>query len=544
MKQHPRRPNVLLVLADDLGQGDVSCFNPNAAWQTPHLDQLAQQGMRMFDSHATSSLCTPSRYGLLTGRYNWRSRLKRLVLPGDSESLIEKDRLTLAQFLSARGYTTGVVGKWHLGLDWQLLVDGDDLARYELSAVDHPIPERRFGRQGNFAGEDRWEVEGADIDYSKPITFGPTQLGFDYSFITAASHDQPPFVYIENEHVLGIPTYFGGDQWRLNRSSDEQQTQTQRGPMTEDFDVAKLPQDFQDKTLEVLDQMLQGEDPWFLYVPSHLVHGPILPGQAWQGCSGVGAYGDFVLQFDDYVGQMVQAIDDAGQAENTIVIVTSDNGASPVAGFEHLRSHGHDSSNGWRGEKADIWEGGHREPFIVRWPALIEPNTTSEQLISHSDIFATLAEVLGEPLPDAAAVDSVSQLGIWQGAEEPARYDIVSSSGGGGLAIRKGEWKLAFTTTSDGFSALAAQARGGEPTRYEPAQLYNLRTDAAEQHNLIDTEPQIVAELTELLSDYIRRGRSTVGPDQSNDAGSPSDRWVQIDWLDDSQEVILRARKV
>lgn len=544
MKQHTPRPNVLLVLADDLGQGDVSCFNPNAAWQTPHLDQLAQQGMRMLDSHATSSLCTPSRYGLLTGRYNWRSRLKRLVLPGDSESLIEKDRLTLAQFLSARGYTTGVVGKWHLGLDWQLLADGDDLAGYGLSDVDHPIPQRRFGRQGNFAGEDRWEVEGADIDYSKPITFGPTQLGFDYSFITAASHDQPPFVYIENERVQGTPTYFGGDQWRLNRVSDEQQTQTQRGPMTEDFDVAQLPQDFQDKTLEVLDEMLQGEDPWFLYVPSHLVHGPILPGPAWQGRSGVGAYGDFVLQFDEYVGQMVQAIDNAGQAENTIVIVTSDNGASPVAGFEHLRNHGHDSSNGWRGEKADIWEGGHREPFIVRWPELIEPNSTADQLISHSDIFATLAEVLGESVPDAAAVDSVSQLRVWQGTEEPARDDIVSSSGGGGLAIRKGEWKLAFTTTSDGFSALAAQARGGEPTRYEPAQLYNLQIDAAEEHNLIDTEPHIVAELTELLSDYIRRGRSTVGPAQPNDAGSPSNRWVQIDWLGDAEEVIRQCRKV
>src|SRR5699024_9029357 len=157
---------------DDLGQGDVSCFNSNAAWQTTHMDQLAQQGMRMFDSHATSSLCTPSRYGLLTGRYNWRSRLKSLVLPGDSASFIEKDRLTLAQFLSQRGYKTGVVGKWHLGLDWQLLDQGDDLARYGLSAEEHPIPAHRFGRQGNFSGGNRWEVEGADIDYSKPITFG------------------------------------------------------------------------------------------------------------------------------------------------------------------------------------------------------------------------------------------------------------------------------------------------------------------------------------------------------------------------------------
>lgn len=538
------RPNVLLVLADDLGQGDVSCFNPCAGWTTPYIDQLAEQGMGMVDSHSTSSLCTPSRYGLLTGRYNWRSRLKRLVLPGDAESLIEKGRLTLAKFLSNRGYTTGVVGKWHLGLDWQLHKGGDDLPRYGLSEDDHPIPERRFGRAGNFAGEDRWEVEGADIDYSKPITFGPNQLGFDYSFITAASHDQPPFVYIENGQAVGTPTYFGGDQWRLDRITDAQSTQTQRGPMTDDFDVAQLPQDFHEKTMEVLQEMLDGDDPWFLYVPSHLVHGPLLPGASWQGRSGLGAYGDFVLQFDEYVGEMVQAIDDAGQSDNTIVIVTSDNGASPVAGFSALRERGHDPSNGWRGEKADIWEGGHREPFIVRWPDVIQPNSTSAQLISHSDIFATLAEVLGETLPPAAAVDSVSQLPAWQGAEEPTRYDVVSSSGGGGLAIRKGDWKLAFTSTSDGFSALAAQARGGEPTRYEPAQLYNLSTDSAEEHNLIDSEPELVAELAQIMGDYIRRGRSTDGPEQQNEAGTPSDRWIQIDWLEDAAEVIKHARRV
>ncbi|WP_404287477.1 arylsulfatase [Glutamicibacter arilaitensis] len=537
------RPNVLLVLADDLGQGDISCFNLQSGWKTPYIDQLAEQGMRMFDSHSTSSLCTPSRYGLLTGRYNWRSRLKRTVLPGDSESLIEKDRLTLARFLSGRGYSTAVVGKWHLGLDWQLSKDGDDLEEYGLSEADHPVPERRFGRKGNFAAEDRWEVEGADIDYSQPISFGPNQLGFDYSFITAASHDQPPFVYIENGKALGIPTHFGGDQWRLDRLTDSQSTQTQRGPMTDDFDVKKLPQDFQDKTLEVLDQMLQGEDPWFLYVPSHLVHGPLLPGESWQGRSGLGPYGDFVLQFDEYVGQMVQAIDDAGQADNTIVIVTSDNGASPVAGFEHLRSHGHDPSNGWRGAKADIWEGGHREPFIVRWPALIEPNSTSDHLISHSDVFATLAEVLGETVPESAAVDSISQLAVWDGSSESTRTDIVSSSGGGGFAIRKGHWKLAFTSTSDGFGSTATQANGREPTRYEPAQLYDLSKDAGEEQNLIESEPGIVAELTELMGDYVRLGRSTQGTAQLNDAGTPADRWIQISWMPDADVVIAQTRK-
>ncbi|HEY4558916.1 MAG TPA: arylsulfatase [Enteractinococcus sp.] len=539
---HSTRPNVLLILADDLGQGDVSCFNSDAGWKTPHMDRLAEQGMRFFDSHATCALCTPSRYGLLTGRYNWRSRLKRLVLPGDSESLIEKDRLTLAQFLSDRGYTTAVVGKWHLGLDWQLLEQGDDLERYGLSAQDHPIPESRFGRAGNFAADQQWEVEGADIDYTKPIKFGPNQLGFDYSFITAASHDQPPFVYIENGQAQGIPTKFGGDQWVLDRASSAQWDQIQKGPMTDDFDVTQLPQDFQDKALEVLEGMLAGEDPWFLYIPSHLVHGPIVPGASWQGRSGLGPYGDFVLQFDEYVGQLIDAVDRAGQADNTVVIVTSDNGVSPVAGLEDLAAKGHDPSNGWRGAKADIWEGGHREPLIVRWPEVVEANTTLDHLISHSDVFATLAEVLGEEVPETAAEDSVSQLPVLQGSSEPAREDVVASSGGGGLAIRKGDWKLECVIDGDGFSSLMAQPAGEEPTRYRPAQLYNLADDPGEQDNLFEEHPAKVTELTQLLSEHIRRGRSTPGPAQPNDAGTPKNRWMQIAWMEDADSVIAECR--
>lgn len=537
-----KRPNVLFILADDLGQGDVSCFNPEAGWQTPNMDRLASQGMRFYDSHATSALCTPSRYGFLTGRYNWRSRLKQLVLPGDAESLIEKDRLTLAQFLSDRGYSTAVVGKWHLGLDWQLLDDGADLAKYNISAQEHPIPETRFGRDGNFAPEQQWEVEGADIDYAKPITFGPNELGFDYSFITAASHDQPPFVYIENGRALDIPTKFGGDYWHLDRATPAQWAQTQKGPMTDDFDVTTLIQDFQDKALDVLEGLLEHDDPWFLYVPSHLVHGPIIPNEPWRGRSGFGPYGDFVLQFDDYVGQLVDAVDRAGQADNTVIIVTSDNGVSPIVGLDELAARGHDSSNGWRGAKADIWEGGHREPFIVRWPEVVAPDTTSDHLISHSDIFATLSEVLGATLPATAAEDSISQLSILQGSNQPTREDVVSSSGGGGLAIRKGDWKLECVTTGDGFSALQTQTAGDEPTRYEPAQLYNLASDPGEERNLIAQHPAKVAELTELLSEYIRRGRSTPGPDQPNDAATPQDRWMQISWMNDADNVIAQCR--
>ena len=312
--------------------------------------------------------------------------------------------------------------------------------------------------------------------------------------------------------------------------------------MVEDFDVTRLVQDFQDKALEVLHGMLEGDDPWFLYVPSHLVHGPIIPNEPWQGRSGLGPYGDFVLQFDDYVGQLVQAIDDAGQRENTIVIVTSDNGVSPVAGLPDLRAQGHDPSNGWRGAKADIWEGGHREPFIVRWPEVIDANTTSDHLISHSDVFATLSEALGEQLPETAAEDSVSQLPVWQGSDRAVRQDVVASSGGGGLAIRQGDWKLDCVTDGDGFQSLLAQPAGEEATRYQPAQLYNLADDPTETTNLLEEYPDKVAELAQLLAEYIRRGRSTPGAPQSNDAGTPTNRWMQIEWLDDADEVISQCR--
>lgn len=308
--------------------------------------------------------------------------------------------------------------------------------------------------------------------------------------------------------------------------------------MTDDFNVNKLAQDFQDKAMEVLNDMLEGKDPWFMYIPSHLVHGPIIPNEPWQGRSGLGPYGDFVVQSDDYVGQLVDAVDKAGQTDNTIVIVTSDNGASPVADFKDLTAKGHDPSNGWRGVKGDIWAGGHREPFIVRWPEVVEADTTSEHLISHSDVFATLSEVLGEQLPDDAAEDSISQLEAWKGADEPLRHDVVASSAGGGLAITKDDWKLECVTGSDG---MAEQAKE-QPAVYRPSQLYILADDPGEKHNLLEEHPEKVTELSDLLAEHIRRGRSTPGEHQSNKAETPSHRWIQIEWLNDAETVISQCR--
>ncbi|MGM7671250.1 sulfatase family protein [Microbacterium sp. A93] len=533
-----RRPNILFVLADDLGQGDVSSFNPGAAWTTPHLDRLAAGGMRFTDSHATSSLCTPSRYAALTGRYNWRSRLKRSVLPGDSESLIEKDRLTLPGFLGTQGYRTAVVGKWHLGLDWQLTPEGNALQQDAAANGEPPLPEQRMGRGGNFDPDYMHRSEGLDIDYAKPVTFGPREVGFDYSFITAASLDQPPYVYLEDGQAQQVPTHIGGDYSPLNRVTAEHQQSIQKGPMAEGYDIHRVAPDFQAKALEVLDGFLAGEDPWFMYVPSHLVHGPIIPNEPWQGRSGQGPYGDFVLQFDEYVGQLVERIDAAGAGEDTIIIVTSDNGASGVADLPRLAAQGHDSSNGWRGIKSEIWEGGHREPTIVRWPGTIQAGSVSAETVSHSDLFATVADVLGAAVPETAAEDSISNLPLWTGSQEPVRTDLVSHSGGGGFAIRQGDWKLEFVTTGDGMAQRFAESQGATPTEYRAAQLYHLGQDPREQHNRLDEEPEVVRELTELLSSHIRRGRSTPGAERPNHANAPSRSWRQIAWMTDAETVV------
>ncbi len=533
-----RRPNILFILADDLGQGDVSCFNPDAGWTTPSMDRLAAEGMRFTDSHATSSLCTPSRYAALTGRYNWRSRLKRSVLPGDSMALIEKDRLTLPQMLRSNGYRTAVVGKWHLGLDWQLQSGDETLETAAVEAGLPPIPAERMGRDDNFDAASMSPAEGLDIDYSKPVTFGPREVGFDYSFITAASLDQPPYVYIEDGQPLQVPTVIGGDHAPLNRITAEHQQSIQKGPMVEGYDVTRVAPDFQAKALEVLDGFLEGEDPWFMYVPSHLVHGPIIPNEPWQGRSGKGAFGDFVLQFDEYVGQLVERIEAAGAAEDTIIILTSDNGPSGVADLPRLAELGHDSANGWRGRKADIWEGGHREPTIVRWNGVIGAGTVSTATVSHSDLFATVADVLGAAVPDTAAEDSISNLPLWTGSQEPVRTDLVSHSGGGGFAIRQGDWKLEFVTTGDGMDQRLAERQGAAPTEYRAAQLYHLGEDPAEQDNRIESEPEVVRELTELLSTYIRRGRSTPGPDVPNQGNHPTGAWPQIAWMEDAAAVV------
>ena len=390
------RPNIVFILADDLGYGDVQCLNPAGKIPTPCLDRLAAAGMIFTDAHSSSAVCTPTRYGLLTGRYNWRSRLKSGVLGGMSPPLIEPGRLTVPAFLQQQGYHTACIGKWHLGMDWS------------LKPGEVPFNDNIEN------GEHGWRV-----DFSQPIARGPNDAGFDYFFGIAASLDMVPYTFIENDRVTEIPTENKAFPLMLGRTD----RMTRRGPAGAAFEAEDVLPTLTRKAVEYLEQHAVDSKtgkPFFLYVPLNAPHTPIAPTKEWRGKSGLNFYADFVMQTDASVGTVLEALDRLALAHDTLVVFTSDNGCSPEANFDELLAKGHNPSAQFRGTKADIFDGGHRVPFLVRWPGRVQPGTTSDQLICLNDLFATCAEMLGQTLPDTAAEDSVSILPALEGRADEA----------------------------------------------------------------------------------------------------------------------------
>lgn len=480
------KPNIIYILADDMGIGDVKSLYPKGKILTPHLDRLASQGMTFTDAHTSSAVCTPTRYGLLTGRYNWRTRLQNGVLGGFSAPLIAPDRLTVATLLKQQGYVTACVGKWHLGMNWPLKENGvaDD--------------------KGNFAGayKDAWK-----IDYTKPIQRGPNAVGFDYYFGISASLDMPPYMYIENDKAVKVPIVTK-ELWK-----------GRPGPAVEDFRLDDVLPRFTTHAVKFIEQQTQAAKegkPFFLYMPLASPHTPIAPSGDWKGKSKINEYADFVMETDDAVGQVMAAVEKAGLIENTLFIFTTDNGCSPAANIAELNKHGHDPNAGMRGHKADIFEGGHRVPFIVRWPAKIKAGSTSDQTICLTDLMATCAAILNVKLPDNAGEDSVNLLPAFTGeASAPLREATVHHSINGSFAIRQGKWKLALAPGSGGWS----EPRPGTKAAAElpEVQLYDLSADLAETQNLQAEHPEVVQKLRALLDSYIERGRSTPGAPQQND---------------------------
>ncbi len=468
------RPNIVFILADDLGYGDVSCLNKESKVRTPNCDRLASQGMIFTDAHSASAVCSPTRYGILTGRYPWRTRLKSGVLGGYSPHLIEPGRLTVPAMLKQQGYATAGMGKWHLGMDWPNVEKSDAIKN----------------------------DDGGKIDYAKPVANGPTAVGFDYFYGIAASLDMPPFIWIENDRTVGLPT--AKKKW------------IREGPAHPDFEAVDVLPTLARKAVEYVEQRGREKGkPFFLYLPLNAPHTPILPSAAFKGKSGISDYLDFVMETDWAVGQVLEALDRAGIADNTLVFFTSDNGCSPSANFKQLLEHGHNPSYIFRGTKADIFEGGHHIPFIARWPGKVKAGATCADVICLNDLMATAAEIVGAKVPEDAAEDSVSILPDLLGtAKAPVREATVHASINGSLSIRQGKWKLEICPGSGGWSA----PKGPKELAGLPAvQLYDLSVDVAEKENVQATHTDVVDRLTALLQSYIDKGRSTPGKAQKND---------------------------
>ena len=466
------QPNIVFILADDMGYGDVQCLNPDRGKiATPSMDRLAQQGMIFTDAHTTSSVCTPTRYAILTGRYNWRTRLQKSVLSGFDKPLIDESRLTVAGLLKQNGYNTAAVGKWHLGLDLP-------------KTDDKPIKRNNP----------------SNIDWDQPVKNGPVDRGFDYYFGISASLDMPPYIYIENDHFVGKATATKA----FNRE----------GPAEPEFEAIDVLPKIGKKAVEFISKQ-DASTPFFAYIPLASPHTPILPSKQWQGKSGLGKYGDFVMQTDAVVSEILEAIDKAGFAENTLVIMTSDNGCSNAAGIDQLQAKGHFPSAHLRGSKSDLWDGGHRVPFIVRWPGVVKPGSTCDELICQVDLMATAAGIIGGKIPDGAGEDSVSFLPALTGNPiRSTRVGLIHHSFSGHFAYRLGKWKLLLAKGSGGWtSPREGQVPEGSPI----GQLYDMESDPGETNNLFESKPEIVEKLLAQLESDVQRGRSTEGPAASND---------------------------
>jgi len=464
-------PNIVFILADDMGYGDVQTFNPGSKIPTPNLNRLAAEGMRFTDAHSGSAVCSPTRYGVVTGRYSWRTWMKSGVLwPPDDKPLIEADRLTVAGMLKQKGYRTACIGKWHLGIEW---------------------------------GRD----EQGEVDFNRPIRYGPTDVGFDDFFGIAGSLDMIPYAFYHN------------------REATQPVTETQQGfpfprfvregPRAQGFDPGKALDELTEQAVGFVERCAAADVPFFLYFPLTAPHKPVWPEERFRGRTELGPYGDFVSQVDWSVGQVLLALERAGVVEDTLVVYTSDNGSymyrwpkdqpdhildASVQGYHPAH---HTSNSIWRGTKADVWEGGHRVPFIARWPRKINPGTQCDLTICLTDFMATCAEVVGISLPENSGEDSFSLIPLMEGKSRPVpRAPVIHHSSNGTFSLRDGKWKMVFGSGSGG-----REKPVGKPFE-EPYFLFDMEQDPSETTNMIEEFPDIAVRLTERLETIRRSGRS------------------------------------
>jgi len=472
-------PNIIYILADDMGYGDVKALNKDAKIPTPNLDRLTNEGMHFTDAHSNSAVCTPTRYGILTGRYCFRSRLKRGVLVGHEPALIEPNQTTVGTLLKNAGYYTGCIGKWHLGLNWA----------------------KKDSTQPLWHGGNKWDMFNTDnVDYAAPVKGGPSDHGFDYSYIIPASLDIAPYTYIENGQVTAPVNR----QVPFFKDEKARGIWYRRGDVADDFNHTTVLQDLTDKAIAFIDKAASKKQPFMLYFPLTSPHTPWFPSEEYVGVSQAGVYGDFVAMTDGMVGRVLKALDDHHLAENTLVIFVSDNGSQWLE--TDIETFNHHANAHFSGTKSDVWEGGHRVPFITRWPKAITPGSQSDEVICTTDLLATCAELTDQKLNNNEGEDSYSILPLLLGQESSSdlREATIHHSVNGIFAIRKGQWKFIDAKGSGGWSLPEDKVAADAP----PGQLYNMDKDPSEKTNLYTQHPEIVNELKALLEKYKEQGHS------------------------------------
>jgi len=470
-------PNILYIMADDMGYGDFSCQNPASKIPTPNLDRLAGEGIRFTDAHSPAGVCTPTRYAVLTGRYAWRGKLQRGVLSDFALPLLEPGRPTVGDVLGQAGYRTGAIGKWHLGRRWHL---------HDPDA----------------------KITNENIDFTQPAIDGPTHHGFDYQFGRA----EPAWTFVENERVVDQPveamdlSHLGSERMGPNNI---------RGVKSPGWTMENMLPTYTQKVIDFITSASEARprQPFFLYVTPYAPHKPVVPNQEFLGASGAGLYGDFVYELDHRLGQILDALDRTGLADETLVIFTSDNGPESTA-YQRILDHEHYSMGNLRGLKRDNWEGGHRIPLIARWPGKIAPGSTSDEIVCLVDLMATVAAIAGVEIPDGAGEDSVNILPVMLGEplDEPIREATVHHSCKGNFAIRQGDWVyIDFPTGEDTPEPNWRKEALGVIGHDQPCELFNLAVDPTQRRNLAAEHPKLAASLKAILDKYKADGRSVQG---------------------------------
>lgn len=505
-----KKPNIVFFFVDDMGYGDASCLNPDGKIKTPNIDRLAEEGMIFTDAHSSSSVCSPSRYSVLTGRYNWRSTLQKGIVGIYGDLLIRPELGTVPSLLKEHGYHSGCIGKWHLGQTW------------DFDAASGPFTGDGFyGKVEDNPNDQRVATEEEKAlwkeAFSKPTLGGPVKAGFDYYF----GVDVPnwaPFCFIENNRVVGTPT-----EW-LPENLVGSNLSSHSGPSIEGWEFEQLLPTWATKADAYIQERAEKEEPFFLYLPMTSPHTPLSVNEEFKGASGLdNPYADLVIETDDVFGRVLDSLERHGVSDNTLVIFTSDNGCAHYVGCYEpgyggetpMEPQGHFPSGQFRGYKSDAWDGGHRIPCVARWPGVIEPGSQCDELVCLSDLLATCMEMVGGTVPEESGVDSVSMRPLFENPKAATREHVIHHSITGKFAIRDRQWKLVLCPGSGGWTAPIDReaAKDGLPL----VQLYDMQKDPGETTNLHEKEPERVKAMLALLKQLVADGRSTPGPRQEND---------------------------